>query len=496
MSGSSNNLNIFRNPSSAVHNAYLVKLSPEIVEQLKQEARTVVDLDGCTCNHSTAKGPQLVITEQGKYFGLRLDQNRVIKLKYVPEGNSDIEFYESERVQDDGQSLVLSGRVKGKLFEEKQLSNKISEYMKKRVLEAEKEAHAHDIKVIQPLENKRKNGVLKQTFVGSKRRVSLPPVLKKTSSENQLRDSNVSNRTVLNQNVSEHLQDASAKKHNPLPIYTHTDPSVSKGYRVSGSSHRTQANAMNLKDRPIHSRRLESSKEFTSHYSTSEDTGKKTMSLQTFLMYMLLLGPMSTEELERERRDRFLRFELDTSLSMDTVLEEVAVLQDGKWKLKEDKMTSLVFNEFPLYSEEESKRAEKILQRWKYQRKLCSEEEINAALEAFQRESNSVNERKEDVVENDCKNISEYSPDEILNEYIEKYRLYHSLVSRLSELSKSFEDLRNRFLNSSSAEERQKLRERIKILRDKHGSKWDIGFRLIKNLESQLKHYKNKLWSP
>ncbi|GJD09640.1 hypothetical protein Gasu2_38820 [Galdieria sulphuraria] len=486
MSGSSNNLNILRNPSSGIHNAYLVKLSPELVEQLKQEARTVEDLEGSTSNSSNLRGPQLVITEQGKYFALRLDENKLIKLKYIPESNSDIEFYETAPGDDDSNSLILSGRVKGKLFEEKQLSNKISEHMKKRVLQAEKEAHAHDIKVIQPLENKKKNGVLKQSLIGNKRRASLPPVLKRTSSESQLKDSNhQSDRVVSKQSISEHLQDVVTRKNNSLPIHARNVSSlshsyVSTGYRDSRSNNRAQVSTTSFQDRQIHAH-----------------TKKKTMTLRTFLMYMLLLGPLSREELERERQDRFIRFESDASLSMDIVLEEIAVLRDGKWRLKEDKIASLVVHEFPLYSGEESKSAEKILQRWKDQHKLCSEEEINAALEAFQRESecNSGNEMKEGFTGKDQKDTFEYSPDEILNQYIEKYRLYHSLVSRLSELSKSFEDLRNRFLNSSSAEERQKLRERIKILKDKHGSKWDVGFLLVKSLESQLIHMKNKLWS-
>lgn len=155
---SSNNLNILRNPTCAIRNAFLVKLSPEIVEQVRQEARTVVDLEGCNSIASTSQGPQLAITEQGKCFYLRLHQNKSIKLKHIPENTSDIEFYEVTQVKDDSNSLVLSGKVKGKLFEEKQLSNKIAEHMKKRVLQAEKEAHAHDIKVIQPLEHKKKNG--------------------------------------------------------------------------------------------------------------------------------------------------------------------------------------------------------------------------------------------------------------------------------------------------------------------------------------------------
>jgi len=327
-------------------------------------------------------------------------------------------------------------------------------------------------------------GIVNQVLAGNKRRASLPPVLKRSSSE---LDSQLVGRTERNQKNSEKepVQFSSNTKKNNF-VAANGRMNMSRSH-ISASAREFQANVAFCKERQSYKTERNS----TSNHAASVD--KTMISLRIFVMYMLLLGPLSREELEKERRERFLRFESDTSVSMDTVLEEIAVLQDGKWRLREDKMASLVVSDFPLYSEEESKNAEKILQRWKDQRKLCSEEEIHMALEAFQRGELEDIRMSEDGKELGTNDSLEYSQDELLNKYIEKYRLYYSLVCRLSELSKSFEDLKHRFLNTSSTEERQKLRERIKILKDKHSSKWNVGTSLVQHLERQLIHYKNKL---
>jgi len=270
-------------------------------------------------------------------------------------------------------------------------------------------------------------GIVNQVLAGNKRRASLPPVLKRSSSE---LDSQLVGRTERNQKNSEKepVQFSSNTKKNNF-VAANGRMNMSRSH-ISASAREFQANVAFCKERQSYKTERNS----TSNHPASVD--KTMISLRIFVMYMLLLGPLSREELEKERRERFLRFESDTSVSMDTVLEEIAVLQDGKWRLREDKMASLVVSDFPLYSEEESKNAEKILQRWKDQRKLCSEEEIHMALEAFQRGELEDIRMSEDGKELGTNDSLEYSQDELLNKYIEKYRLYYSLVRVLFSLAK------------------------------------------------------------